>query len=1083
MELQLSKSQIKKYIEQIENEDKPVSLTQLRNIAKKLKFTTKDRLEKIYDYLGKKYIPYPDKNDEDFFKKIFLKKEFNENQYKLDVDGDTEEVFEKLCGGDRDDEDNNQFQLLSHQILMRNYININTPYNGVLLFHGMGTGKTCSAIAIAEAYRKSISDMSSFSKVLVLTSGTTISANFKTQIHDIRKGYNQCTFSNYINYKPYDTELVKQKKVDALIDKNYEFQGYQRMSNKIANVLEEFGKDDPRFAEYIQNNYSDRIIIVDEVHNLKKKNKKTDIKIKRYKAVKYILKHSKNVKLILLSGTPVAHQASEIIDILNLLLINDNFSPLDKKTYKKKIFNPKQELTSEGKKILRKYSKGYISFLTSENKYTFPKKKFPDNSVSASTFINQKFHPIVIYPENEFDVKREFKLVICEMKGQQMKTYKKYLTENSQTKKNASRTNKGISPGILTQLQLCAHDHKKKNATLQIPPRSFEEDNISNISIKFYKLLQNVKKSKGPVFIYSFYLKTSIFMIAHMFIRNGIKFWSKQKEIPYLLGKSSSNKVQICALCGKNIILCQEEKQHEFIQMSFDIIVSATPEDTRQQIMQRFNHPSNLDGKMLKIIIGSYVLREGINFLRVRQLHIMEPWHNKSRLAQIIGRGRRHCSHRLLPEEERNITLFIYCCVLGQKHNVDTSKNNKAVELKIKKRLKDLTETNYKKQQLSRQYGSESENGILLSYDMIMYKRAEILQQRIQGVEKLLKENAIDCMLNRAINIDVFDDDEKPYECNDYNKFNKDNDIIDESTYNNIFLTPYIQYTISIIRSMFEKRLVVYESEIYNKPQLQSNIYKNKLIVKKAFHNLLIDDDDYIGPQHTIKHRNTYGYLITREINTDDSIYIFKKFEDQKIEKSPFEISPIYEMYYMEQIDNDRAQTVSLNGIIKLVQFEDDNQEEIQNPQEYIEILKQGKAKKKSRKKDTDKYAQYLALYNPKPERTNDAPVIGIQLNVGVKPVFIRSTSFKKGRYLPSIPKFESQKILRELLTIINNIIEKSESSEETKTFTDLKTQIDNMFKRANKEQYNKDLAQLIILVLKALQQKKFNGKKWFIVV
>ena len=39
-----------------------------------------------------------------------------------------------------------------------------TPYNGLLLFHGTGTGKTCTGISIAENFKNKLDDK----KILVL---------------------------------------------------------------------------------------------------------------------------------------------------------------------------------------------------------------------------------------------------------------------------------------------------------------------------------------------------------------------------------------------------------------------------------------------------------------------------------------------------------------------------------------------------------------------------------------------------------------------------------------------------------------------------------------------------------------------------------------------------------------------------------------------------------------------------------------------------------------------------------------------------------------------------------------------------
>jgi len=46
-----------------------------------------------------------------------------------------------------------KFNLLTHQQIVKDYINQYTPYRGVLLYHGLGSGKTCSSIGIAEGLK------------------------------------------------------------------------------------------------------------------------------------------------------------------------------------------------------------------------------------------------------------------------------------------------------------------------------------------------------------------------------------------------------------------------------------------------------------------------------------------------------------------------------------------------------------------------------------------------------------------------------------------------------------------------------------------------------------------------------------------------------------------------------------------------------------------------------------------------------------------------------------------------------------------------------------------------------------------
>ena len=43
---------------------------------------------------------------------------------------------------------------MKHQKIVRAYMNPETPYRGILLYHGLGSGKTCSAIAITEQFKQ-----------------------------------------------------------------------------------------------------------------------------------------------------------------------------------------------------------------------------------------------------------------------------------------------------------------------------------------------------------------------------------------------------------------------------------------------------------------------------------------------------------------------------------------------------------------------------------------------------------------------------------------------------------------------------------------------------------------------------------------------------------------------------------------------------------------------------------------------------------------------------------------------------------------------------------------------------------------
>ena len=124
-------------------------------------------------------------------------------------------------------------------------------------------------------------------------------------------------------------------------------------------------------------------------------------------------------------------------------------------------------------------------------------------------------------------------------------------------------------------------------------------------------------------------------------------------------------------------------------------------------LLQALNSEENKDGDVVKVIIGTRRIEQGISFKNVRQVHIVTPWYNMNRNNQIIGRASRTLSHQMLSPSKRNVTVFFHVCA-------DTQ--NK------------------------------------MSSDLQMYQRAIKKQAVIEEVEKTLKENSVDCHSYYQIN-------------------------------------------------------------------------------------------------------------------------------------------------------------------------------------------------------------------------------------------------------------------------------------------------------------------------------------------
>ena len=128
-------------------------------------------IPKKYEFL------YPSLLDPLFSGKIAKKAEFYDNRYEEET-RDLKEVANTIC--------DKPFEINPHQQFVRSFLSSDTPYNGLLLFHGLGTGKTCSAISICENIRKFNRQINNTKRIIVIASPN-IQDNFKLQLFDERK--------------------------------------------------------------------------------------------------------------------------------------------------------------------------------------------------------------------------------------------------------------------------------------------------------------------------------------------------------------------------------------------------------------------------------------------------------------------------------------------------------------------------------------------------------------------------------------------------------------------------------------------------------------------------------------------------------------------------------------------------------------------------------------------------------------------------------------------------------------------------------------------------------------------------------
>lgn len=333
---------------------------------------------------------YPDLNDPNFNVKIASRKEFNDYQY----DGELHDIKTRA-----EELSNVPFELAPHQMFIKNYLSFQTPYNSLLLFHQLGTGKTCSAIGVTEEMRTYLKDVG-ITKRIIIVASPNVQENFKLQLFDERKltqvnglwKMDGCIGDKFIReINPTNVKDIPKEKIisqiKSLIDKSYLFRGYEGFSNFInkASGIENPNITEAQVIRNLKTEFSNRLIVIDEVHNIRTTQDNANKKIADQ--LMKMVKHVENIRLLLLSATPMYNSVREIIWLLNLMNMNDKRARVDIK----EIFDNKGNFKTNGEDLLRRKTTGYISYVRGENPYTFPFRVYPDIFNPVHSFLKQTY--------------------------------------------------------------------------------------------------------------------------------------------------------------------------------------------------------------------------------------------------------------------------------------------------------------------------------------------------------------------------------------------------------------------------------------------------------------------------------------------------------------------------------------------------------------------------------------------------------------------------------------------------------------------------------------------------------------------
>jgi hypothetical protein len=371
--------------------------------SKKCGSNNKDQLnielenrEELGKYPDENQYLYPTLDDPNFNIKIAQKKEFSDTKY----DGaiyDVEEYAKILKTA--------EYELLPQQAFVRNFLSFQTPYNSLILFHGLGSGKTCSAIGVCEEMRDYLKQMG-INKRIIIVASPNVQDNFKLQLFDDRKlkevdgiwtmkgclGNKLLKEINPTGMKGLKREKIIQQ-VKNLINASYSFQGYVQFSNEI---VRKSGRANDSMETKIRNleiEYSNSLVVIDEVHNIRISDDNENKNVA--KNLMFLVSVVSNIRLLLLSATPMFNSYKEIIWLLNLLNMNDRRGIVSVSDIFDKNGDWKKDKDGNeiGRELLIRKATGYVSYVRGENPYTFPFRVYPDRFSPDHTFKTIEEYP------------------------------------------------------------------------------------------------------------------------------------------------------------------------------------------------------------------------------------------------------------------------------------------------------------------------------------------------------------------------------------------------------------------------------------------------------------------------------------------------------------------------------------------------------------------------------------------------------------------------------------------------------------------------------------------------------------------
>ena len=587
-------------------------------------------------------------------------------------------------------------------------------FNNILVYHGLGSGKSCTSIVIGEALKKSTS-----SRIIYAVPAPLVDQYFEEIAGEIRNGsffscpsfcltksqegdestrnfyVSETKNNNLLNLqRRLQIEISKLDEAEILIEiedtpinkknfasqqrkvdlKKFELERYQDSirdnikktfeiisHNKFIESLYKTGKN-KEFIKGTKLTSNDSalfkkngLLIIDEIQRLVSSGGTFYKKL--YDAIKYYFHPS--LKLVLMSATPIYDNPYELALTVNLLRPRVPFpiTPIDFYSHFigeiktkddidicEKQSSPLKTWVTENSCILNdeliKYiCSGYISYFKGGNPNAYPYKRV----ISVNHGFSNK-HKSDYIDALASDTKRDREI---NLEKNQSSNYENILMGNYDREEDDKVTGIFITTQQYSNITL-PREKSGINKSLADKKNSLSEfrrnmlskktestrdiiEYVKEVSVKFASIIETTLDSKGPVFIFSNWLTYGVEPLAIIL-----------ESLGFINFKNGLN----------------TEGSNKFFVWNSSTKTQKGGEELIKKARNTFNSAKNSDGSLLKVILGTRSVMEGVSFKNVRQVHITDPWWNESRIEQILARASRYCSHSGLEKEEQYVDIF-----------------------------------------------------------------------------------------------------------------------------------------------------------------------------------------------------------------------------------------------------------------------------------------------------------------------------------------------------------------------------------------------------------------------------------------